>query len=602
MKIEKLVPDTSVIIEGIVSKKIESKEIAPEGIIIHEAILAELEHQANMNKSVGYFGLEEIKKLKDLSKTFGFRIEFLGQRPRAAEVKYARLGEIDFLIRQLAYETGATLITADKVQAKVAEAKGIKLMFVELKIKPKKIKLENFFDDKTMSVHLKEGVYAFAKKGMPGNWAFEKISQKKLEYEEVKEIAKEIIEQANSRRDSFIEIDRPGSTIVQLGLFRIVIARPPFSDGWEITAVRPVKRLSLSEYSITEKLRKRLEEQAEGILIAGAPGMGKSTFTQALAENYSLKNKIVKTVEAPRDLVLPDEITQYAVSHGTPEEIRDILLLSRPDHTLFDEMRNTQDFLLFSDLRLAGVGMIGVIHATKPIDAIQRFIGRIELGVIPHVIDTVLFIKNGAISKTFNVQMIVKVPSGMTESDLARPVVVVSDFETGKPEFEIYSYGEETVVIPVQESFRSPLQELAKKQIEREFLKYTDRMQVDFTSDNRVSVFVPEKYVASIIGKQGSNISQLEERLGVGIDIHVLEEQRQQKKEIPFDISHRGNSLIITLDKKWVNKNVDLMVAGEYLFTVNVGKSGEIRIKKNNKLGKRIEQAVRYNEKVSIVV
>jgi len=224
------------------------------------------------------------------------------------------------------------------------------------------------------------------------------------------------------------------------------------------------------------------------------------------------------------------------------------------------------------------------------------------LGVIPHVIDTVLFIKNGAISKTFNVQMIVKVPSGMTESDLARPVVVVSDFETGKPEFEIYSYGEETVVIPVQESFRSPLQELAKKQIEREFLKYTDRMQVDFTSDNRVSVFVPEKYVASIIGKQGSNISQLEERLGVGIDIHVLEEQRQQKKEIPFDISHRGNSLIITLDKKWVNKNVDLMVAGEYLFTVNVGKSGEIRIKKNNKLGKRIEQAVRYNEKVSIVV
>ena len=151
-------------------------------------------------------------------------------------------------------------------------------------------------------------------------------------------------------------------------------------------------------------------------------------------------------------------------------------------------------------------------------------------------------------------------------------------------------------------SFKSPLQELAKKQIEREFLKYTDRMNVEFTSDNKVSVFVPEKYVASIIGKQGSNIGQLEERLGIGIDIHVLEEQRVQKKEIPFDINYRGNSIIMTLDRKWVNKNVDLMIGGEYLFTVNVGKSGEIRIKKNNKLGKRMEQAVKYNEKISVVV
>jgi ATPase len=80
-------------------------------------------------------------------------------------------------------------------------------------------------------------------------------------------------------------------------------------------------------------IAKRIEEQAEGVLIAGAPGMGKSTFAQALAENYADKNKIVKTVEAPRDLVLPDSITQYAISHGTPQEIHDILLLSRPDYT-----------------------------------------------------------------------------------------------------------------------------------------------------------------------------------------------------------------------------------------------------------------------------
>ncbi len=462
MKIEKLVPDTSVIIEGIVSRKIEKKEIVPETVIIHEAILAELEHQANLNKTVGYFGLDEIKKIKELSKKFDFKVEFAGTRPRASEIKYARMGEVDAMIRDFAYENEGTLITADKVQAKVAEAKGMSLIFIELEIKPRKIRLESYFDSNTMSVHLRENVEPFAKKGKPGEWDFVKINNEKLKHDEVKEIAKEIIEEANSRRDSFIEIDRPGSTIVQLGRYRTVITRPPFSDGWEITAVRPVKKLNLEDYKLSDKLKKRIEDQAEGVLIAGAPGMGKSTFAQALAEHYANMNKIVKTVEAPRDLVLPDSITQLSISHGSSQEIHDILLLSRPDYTIFDEMRNTEDFRLFSDLRLSGVGMVGVIHATKPIDAIQRFLGRIELGVIPHIMDTVVFIKNGGVEKVFNVIMEVKVPSGMTESDLARPIVVVSDFEDGKPEFEIYSYGEETVVIPVQGAVETPLKELAK--------------------------------------------------------------------------------------------------------------------------------------------
>ena len=53
MKIEKLIPDTSVIIEGLVSKQIESKQISPTTVIIHEAVLAELEHQANQGKAIG---------------------------------------------------------------------------------------------------------------------------------------------------------------------------------------------------------------------------------------------------------------------------------------------------------------------------------------------------------------------------------------------------------------------------------------------------------------------------------------------------------------------------------------------------------------------
>ena len=436
--IERVVPDTSILIEGLLSDKINNNEIKANGIIIHEAVLAELEHQANMGKSIGFVGLEEITRLRDVAAKHNISFDFRGERPRAAEIRHASLGEIDAMIRQLAFDEDATLMTSDKVQWVVALARGVKTIYFRGPERGiKKLKLERFFDETTMSVHLRENVMPYAKKGMPGNWQLVPLRKAVVKQEEILEINAELIEEAKLRKDGFIEIERAGSTIIQLGKFRIVTTKPPFSDGWEITAVRPVRTLSLEDYKLSEKLMKRIAEQAEGVLVAGSPGMGKTTFAQALAEFYASKDKIVKTVEAPRDLILPDKITQYAISHGSSQEIHDILLLSRPDYTIFDEMRNTDDFRLFADLRLAGVGMVGVVHATNPIDAIQRFLGRIEMGVIPQIIDTVVFIKNGFINKVLSLKMTVKVPSGMTEADLARPVVVVMDFETGREVYEI---------------------------------------------------------------------------------------------------------------------------------------------------------------------
>ncbi|MBI2141663.1 Flp pilus assembly complex ATPase component TadA [Candidatus Woesearchaeota archaeon] len=598
---EKLVPDTSVIIEGMVSRKIKSGEIKPSAVVIHEAVIAELEHQANTNKTIGFLGLDEIKRLKELSDEFGFTLEFAGVRPHAAEIRHAKLGEIDALIRQLAFETDGTLMTADKVQAEVSRAKNIPTIFVEIEQMQHAIRLESYFDEATMSVHLRENVAPKAKKGVPGNWSFTEIADKPLSREEVKEMSREIIEEAGVRRDGFVEIERPGSTIVQLGPYRIVITRPPLSDGWEITAVRPVKKLALDDYKLSDKLRHRIKEQAEGILIAGSPGAGKSTFAQALAEHYALQDKIVKTVEAPRDLLLPDSITQYAISHGSPQEIHDILLLSRPDYTIFDEMRNTADFQLFADLRLAGIGLAGVVHATNPIDAIQRFVGRIELGVIPQIIDTVIFIKNGFVGKVLSLNMTVKVPEGMTEADLARPVVVVNDFETGKLEYELYSYGEETVVIPVSSlaRSRSPIQKFAATAIEDKLKEYVSSARVEMASDNKCIVYVPEKEIARLIGKEGRNIAAIEERLGVGIDVQPLSAKRAaaaasegEDENIAFDAQIGKKHVGFSVDGIFANKNVKIYVDGDYVMTANVGKDGIFKISRKNKIGKVIADAV----------
>jgi ATPase, PilT family len=444
------IPDFASIIEGAVSKLVQEDVISGR-IIIHRAIIQLLEFFASKGRGIAHAGLEELGKLRRLHEEAKITLEYMGEKIRlyGDEADEVLISEVNSAVRDLAMSIGGVVITGDLIEYNISKALGLQAYLIEKQEKTILL-FEKFFDENTMSVHLKEGTRPIAKKGKPGEWRYVKLDDKPLTREFVEKVANEIIEESRRRNDAFIEIDRMGSTIVQLGSYRIIIVRPPLSDGWEVTIVKPVRRLKLEDYNLTPELIKRLHERAEGILIAGAPGMGKTTFAQALAEYYMRAGKVVKTVESPRDMMLPDEITQYSKHYASVGELHDILLLSRPDYTVFDEMRTDEDFKLYADLRLAGIGMIGVVHATSPIDAIQRFIGRVELGMIPSIVDTVIFIKNGMVEKVYEVKMTVKLPTGLREAELSRPVIEVRDFITGELEYEIYTFGEQTVVVPVK--------------------------------------------------------------------------------------------------------------------------------------------------------
>lgn len=585
---EKIVPDTSIIIDGKLSDLLENGEVESD-IIIPEFVVDELENQANRGQETGYKGFEEIKKIRQLAEEKGLNVNFMGRRPTEEEISLANNGRIDALIRDVAAEEDATLYTGDIVQARVADAKGIKHKLFE-KERIVKFSLENYFDDMTMSVHLKQDATPKAKRGLPGEFELEEIGSTPLSKEDIDELISETIEKAEMSDEGLIEMQKEGATVLQIGRYRIAITRPPFSEAAEITAVRPVAKVGLEDYEMSEELMTRLKTEAEGILVAGAPGHGKSTFAQALAEYYEDEGEVVKTMEKPRDLDVGPDITQYKDLEDSMENTGDFLLLARPDYTVFDEVRKTSDFEVYSDMRMAGVGMIGIVHASQAVDAVQRLIGRVELGMIPQVVDTVIHIENAEIAKVYDVSLRVKVPAGMTEEDLARPVIEIRDFDSKKPEYEIYTYGEETVVVPVDETQEeSRAQELAREQLEHQIGGRVDNPEIEFISDNHVKLLVDEEDIPHIIGSGGENIDALEEELGLSITVEPR--GNTFKDEIDFDVEERGNSVVIDVGKQFSGQELDVYSDDEFLFAATVGKKGEVSITKQSELAGRILSA-----------
>lgn len=608
-----IIPDTSAVIIGAISEIIETEDIDYPEIIVPEAVVCELEHQANANRSEGIRGLKELQKLQQLQYEGELSISFKGRRPTNYDIKYAKSGEIDSIIRDLARSEMGTLLTNDKVQAETAKAQGIPVYFFKQQYKEKPLSIEKFFDEDTMSIHLKENIVPMAKKGTPGHVNFEVLSEKRYSYKELKKIVDEILDKAKSDPKTYLESEKEGSFVVQSREYRISIAYPPFSEALEITIVRPIANISLDEYNLSEKLLNRIQTSAEGILISGSPGAGKSTFVQAIANYYSSKlNKIVKTMESPRDLQLPDEITQYAPLEGNMENTADVLLLVRPDYTIYDELRKNSDFNIFADMRLAGVGMIGVVHATRPIDAIQRISSRVELGVIPSIVDTSIYIENGKVTSVYETKMTVKVPTGMKEADLARPVIEVRDFETGELKNEIYTYGEQTIVMDMDlvngtaegERRKTSVEKIAEKEILRKVRKLLPKkakVDVEVTSPERANIYIPEEFIPKIIGKNGKRIAEIEESIGISLGVEVIETKPVSKAPIEVDIIHTNKQLILDLGREKGRKNFDVYIAGEYLLTATTSKKGEIKIKKGIELSDFIIEAIEMGLEISAI-
>jgi ATPase len=272
-------------------------------------------------------------------------------------------------------------------------------------------------------------------------------------------------------------------------------------------------------------------------------------------------------------------------------------------------------------MRLAGIGMVGVVHAIGAHDALQRFSDRVDFGVLPQIVNTIIFVDKGEILKVYDVEFTIKVPEGMAGEMHLRPVTMVRNYETGDLAFEIFKYEGETIVIsapsqqaPVTTVLKVPTDEkvdentgwkITEREIQREIGRYTDgAVDVRMLSDSKAVVYIDDKDVPAAIGKGGKNIAAIVNKVGIGIDIRPRSEaekpqpaQAQGEEELQL-----GGGIKIRVDKKQLaiispeqaGKIVDVFAGKEYLFTATVNETGEIHLGKNSTIAQ--EMLKRYNQ------
>jgi ATPase len=307
-------------------------------VIVPEAAVAELEALSNQGKDAGFSGLDELKKLSALARKERIKLTFAGERPTWDQIRGKWRGEVDELIRKVADERSALLLTSDFVQAEVARAKGIRVIHVE-----RKPELPEFLRSKR-NVYLTTGKPPLYRKGerwIPGG-------KKKFSDSEIRRMADEIVRAA--KKDGTIQ-EREGTLIAEVSGRRIQIFRPPFSERIEIFSYIPRR------YRLGRKLKMILLEKG-GKLLAGPPGPEKSDFLEHIIRFLEKNGMIVRYPS------------------------KNIFSLPAPDYLV------TQDLKLFKDFRISGMGCIGVVHASS----VSSVVYLLDEKKLSKFVDTVIFL------------------------------------------------------------------------------------------------------------------------------------------------------------------------------------------------------------------
>jgi ATPase len=148
------------------------------------------------------------------------------------------------------------------------------------------------------------------------------------------------------------------------------------------------------------------------------------------------------------------------------------------------------------------------------------------------------------------------------------------------------------------------IESLAEEKIVDKLRRYDPNPQVEFLSDSKIKVYVSKDSIPGLIGRNGSNIKELEAMLNLHIDVEEINSENISKSsydnDIPFDFSESRTTLLIDVGKQYTGNYADICVDGELLFSSKIGRKGNIKILKRSSDGKKFARFAKSKSSVQV--
>ena len=189
----RIIPGRQVLILGLISDPEKSNFFKNSEILVPVSYFKEFYSLADTGDKLGLSGLKEIRllremKSKGLLKDVKLIEEFNVKTP------------LDLF--KISKKYGARIVTSNFVEYLAIKSLDGDVEYVGPSIGFSEI--FNYFTPDTMSVHLKEDAYPYAKRGVPGKFRLVKLSDKVLTRKEITKLALEIIESSKIDPDTFL--------------------------------------------------------------------------------------------------------------------------------------------------------------------------------------------------------------------------------------------------------------------------------------------------------------------------------------------------------------------------------------------------------------
>ena len=139
---------------------------------------------------------------------------------------------------------------------------------------------------------------------------------------------------------------------------------------------------------------------------------------------------------------------------------------------------------------------------------------------------------------------------------------------------------------------------MAEEKIRDVVRRFDPNTEIIIISESRIKLRVHKDVIPRIIGKGGSTITELEELLGIKIDVEM--KTPALGNEVSFNINESGAGLVLILDGKVLGKKVDIYIEDDYVCSNQVGKKSRIKIDKRSDNGRKLLNALLVGQKIKI--